>query len=146
MRNTHLVRLKLAAAIAVCLWSSAANSESFNINCSFADRSQVALLTVREALGGFLAPTISVVSGVTPGGTSPVKVEAYTANKIIVAISIELETYAHRDSELQITMDRNTGVAHFDFFGPREQTKTGVSYRTTVSMGDGRCERQVPRL
>jgi len=74
-------------------------------------------------------------------------VESYTEDKIKVAISIELQGFPHEDSALIITMDRNTGRAHFSFQGPQQrEIKTGLRWRLIRSEAEGKCEREVPKF
>jgi len=108
------------------------------------------MLTVRDRgegwiWEGYVTPEIRLLTG-NLGETTPGAVDAYTADKIKVTFKVTLPTLPNQDSQLAVTIDRNTGAAEFQYTGPAHPLPGGSSWRQVVETDRGQCERQKPAL
>ncbi len=121
-------------------------AESYGLQCSIQRDPVPIILTVRDGWSRFVAPTIRVHNGLL-GETSPVDLESYTADKIRLTIRIEIEKFPHEASVMTLTIDRNTGAAQFELYGPqRLDPKSGASWRENISISAGQCKRQTKKF
>lgn len=134
-----------ALLIGGLLASRPAYAESYNLRCSVSG-SEMARLVVRDNwISHHMPPDVRVILS-KPGETAPVDLKSYTDDKVQVGLNIESEGYPGQQSSLEITIDRNTGVAHFVFYAPWQTTGDGAKSRKSFSEADGACIRERPKF
>ena len=131
------------------LLSHPSHAESYNLRCtSEYDNEPIAILVIRQNwLSQRLPPDIRVVTRWEIGGTVPVLIKNYTEDQIQVSISVVVDRWPNQKSELELTINRNTGNAHWVFKGAWKTIPNGVSYQEQLGNGtDGICVREAPKF